>query len=418
MSSFRPYHGIRPLAAAVALVGVLAGAGASSAAEPGSCPNSDATPTAANRGQIETATVCLVNAERNAHGLKPLRPDRRLDQAAHAHNDDMQARGYISHTSPEGSTPSDRARAAGYFDDTGENLLQANVTPMEAVTLWLGSAVHRALILDPAYRGVGTAQGGEHWTQTFGKAKPPGGSSSSEHSGGSGEGDHSGAQGGGGNGGSDEGSGGEGGSLGDSGSGYEAAGPFPAKLRVLRARVYRGRLDAFFKVSERADGDAVRVGFIAGGRRFSFTERIQQGRLSFNRRLPSSQRAVSTGIMEIRYGGNQRVRPVEVRLRAARGSARLEPRLLSLREGVLRANGTITRRTRGVVRLRLSNGGGDEWNSHARIANGAWQLRETLPPEFREGGHLTIQFTGYRPAQIRGAQFDKEVLAGQSFMGG
>ncbi len=43
---------------------------------------------------------------------------------------------------------------------------------------------------------------------------------------------------------------------------------------------------------------------------------------------------------------------------------------------------------------------------------------ETPPPGLREGGYLTIQFTGYLPAHIRGAQIAKEVLAGQSFVGG
>ncbi len=59
--------------------GVCALAGSSAPRDDG-----DATPTATNREQIETATVCLVNAEPDAHGLEPLRPDRRLDQAAHA----------------------------------------------------------------------------------------------------------------------------------------------------------------------------------------------------------------------------------------------------------------------------------------------------------------------------------------------
>ncbi len=424
ISSFRPHHGVRPLVAAVAVVGVLAGAGTSSAAEPGSCPDRDAAPTAANREQIEAATVCLVNAERIAHGLKPLRPDPRLEQAAHAHNDDMQARGYFSHTSPEGSTGADRRRATGYPGDAGENLLKGTVTPAEAVALWLDSPSHRAVILEPAYRGVGTAQGGKYWTQTLGQAEPPGGSGPSEAPAGSGARSPSGAQGGGGNGGSGEGgvpspegTGGSPGGLGSGGNGgsgggtFEATGLSPAKLQVVHVRVRRGRLDALATVDERAHGDAVRVSFIANGRRFSFTERIEQGRLRFRQRLPRSQRAVSTGMMEIHYAGNERLRPAEVRLRAARRSARLEPQVLSLHGGVLRAHGTINRRARGLVRLRLSTGGGDAWTARARIANGTWQLRATLPPALREGGYLTIAFTGYRPARIRGAQTDREVLS-------
>ncbi|MDQ3769758.1 MAG: hypothetical protein M3370_09860, partial [Actinomycetota bacterium] len=80
--------------------------------------------------------------------------------------------------------------------------------------------------------------------------------------------------------------------------------------------------------------------------------------------------------------------------------------------------GTISRRARGVVRLHLSTAEGDTWSSQARLANGTWRLEETLPPGLHQGGYLTIQFTGYLPAHIRGAQIAKEVLAGQSFVTG
>lgn len=401
MNPFRAHHGARPLAALVAVVGLFAGAEVASAAESGPCPYSDATPTAANHQQIETATACLVNAERSARGLQPLRHDPRLQQAARMHTDDMQAHGHFSHTGSDGSTASDRMRAVGYYSDGAENLLKGTVTPAEAIALWLDSPSHSAKILEPAYRGVGTAQGGEYWTQSFGKAEPPGSSSPSAHSVGSAEG-----------------SGGEGGSLGGSGSGLGAAGLFPAKFRVRRARVERGLLDAVVDVSARANGDTVRVNFIANGRRLVFTERIQEGRLRFRQPLPKSQRSLSTGIMEIDYPGNQRVRPAEVRARAARHSARLERRHLSLHAGVLRAQGTISRRARGVLRFHLSTAAGDRWSFRAPVRNGTWRLEETLPPGLREGGYLTIQFTGYLPAHLRGAQIAKEVLAGQSFVTG
>ena len=405
MNPFRPHHGARPLAAVVAVVGLLAGPGVASAAESGSCPHSAALPTAANREQIEAATMCLVNAARIARGLQPLRSDPRLERAARMHTNDMRAHGHFSHTGSDGSTASDRMRAAGYPAGGAENLLKGSVTPAEAVTLWLGSPSHGPTILEPAYRGIGTAQGGEYWTQSFGKAEPPGGSSPSAHSVGPGEGPGDAIS-----------SLGDSGSALDSGSAFVATSPFPAKSRVLRARVHRGLLDALVKISARANGDTVRVSFMSNGQRFSFTERIQQGRVHFSKRLPNGQRTVNTGIMEINYGGNQRVRPAEVRLRAARGSARLERRLVSLHGGVLRAHGTISRRARGVVRLNLSTAGGDQWTSRAQIANGTWQLEEMLPPGLREGGYLTIQFTGYLPAHLRGAQVAKEVLTGQSFL--
>lgn len=414
---FRPRRGALSLAVAVAVVGLLAGVPVSGAAEPGSCPGSDLTPTAANHEQIEAAVFCLVNAERVARSLVPLRPDRRLDQAARAHNEDMQARGYFSHTSPTGSTGADRTRATGYPGDTGENLLKGTVTPAEAVRLWLERPAHRANILEPAYRATGTAQGGKYWTQSFGLMAPSPDSSSAGGAGEHGSSDTS-SQGGaptpGGTGDSRV-IPGTGGSQGGSGSATGSGGAFPAKLRDVRAHVRGGRLLAYAKVSHRTDGDVVRVSFRANGRRFSFTEHIENGRLRLSRRLPESQRSVSTGIVKIEYAGNERVWPVEVRMRAASRSARFDRQLLSLQGGVLRARGTVSRRARGVVRMRLVTSRGFEWKARARIANGTWRLRAILPPEVREGGYMTIQFTGYRPARIRGAQIAKRVLAGQSF---
>lgn len=58
--------------------------------------HSDATPTATNHEQIETATACLVQWERVAVACSPLRSDPRLEWAARAHTDDMRAPGCFS----------------------------------------------------------------------------------------------------------------------------------------------------------------------------------------------------------------------------------------------------------------------------------------------------------------------------------
>lgn len=56
----------------------------------------------------------LANAERRAHGCKPLMPDSRLQRSAQSHADDMATRNYHDHPTPEGAKPGARMLAAGY----------------------------------------------------------------------------------------------------------------------------------------------------------------------------------------------------------------------------------------------------------------------------------------------------------------
>jgi hypothetical protein len=186
---------------------------------------------------------------------------------------------------------------------------------------------------------------------------------------------------------------------------------------VLRARVDDGHLDMLVEVTARADGDEVDVEFQARGERFRFTERVEQGRLRVRRPLPASQRRAASGIVTLRYGGNDIVRPSEVRLRAARGKAMLhyDRDKLSVKDGVLRVQGDTTAAARGIVRLHLSfeqaDGSHGSWEGRARIEDSRWKLEERLPESAGGGGYLTIQFTGYLPHRIRGEQVAKQVLA-------
>lgn len=196
---------------------------------------------------------------------------------------------------------------------------------------------------------------------------------------------------------------------------------YPAKVQVRRASVLDGRLDVLADVSDRMNGEEVVVTFLANGEGDRFTASVMDGRLRFKRRLPWYQRGVSTGILTLKYAGNKVVRPFSVRLRAANGKARLSRSLLSLQEGRLRAEGKVTERAQGVVRLGLSydrpSGGVGDWAGRATIRNGRWSLSEVLPLEARQGGYLTIQFTGELEDRIRGEQIAKQLLAGQRFGG-
>jgi uncharacterized protein YkwD len=164
-------------------LGLLALAAAPAAAQqaPPRCPGSD-TAVKRDAALAESAVVCIVNAERAARGLPPITREARLDAAAQAHSDDMAERGYFDHVSPEGSTPADRADAAGYpYQSLYENIAVGQSTARQAMLGWMQSEGHCHAILAPevADLGVGLAPSGRQgpaWTQEFGlvqDAAPP-----------------------------------------------------------------------------------------------------------------------------------------------------------------------------------------------------------------------------------------------------
>ncbi|GAA2741209.1 hypothetical protein GCM10009868_06490 [Terrabacter aerolatus] len=129
-----------------------------------------APPPAEAAGQV----VDLVNAARSRAGCAPVSVNPALRSAAQGHSDDMAARDYFSHTSPDGSTFAGRIRSAGYLGGAiAENIAAGQPSAESVMNAWMASPGHRANILNCAYRdiGVGHASGGtygSYWTQTFG----------------------------------------------------------------------------------------------------------------------------------------------------------------------------------------------------------------------------------------------------------
>jgi hypothetical protein len=136
----------------------------------------------ANQSRVERSLLCLTNAVRGRAGLNLLVEDARLKAAARGHSADMVARGYFSHTTPEGSTPSDRAQAAGYPGGAGENIAASSRgTAISVFSLWRASPGHNANLLGSyATSGLGVApgfpggRGGITATQMFGRAPAQG----------------------------------------------------------------------------------------------------------------------------------------------------------------------------------------------------------------------------------------------------
>ncbi|MER7110055.1 CAP domain-containing protein [Streptomyces sp. NPDC000229] len=117
--------------------------------------------------------VALVNAERARAGCSPLRRNGRLRSSAQGHADDMAARDYYAHNSPEGRDAGDRMEAAGYNWRTwGENIHRGPKDPARAVRDWMGSAGHRKNIVNCEFKDIGVGvnlrSNGPWWVQNFG----------------------------------------------------------------------------------------------------------------------------------------------------------------------------------------------------------------------------------------------------------
>ncbi len=96
------------------------------------------------------------NIERVAEGQSSLAFNSQLTSAAQAKADDMAARGYWSHVTPDGVQPWWFVTNAGYdYSSTGENLAYGFDDSDAAVTGWMNSPGHRANILNAGYQDVG-----------------------------------------------------------------------------------------------------------------------------------------------------------------------------------------------------------------------------------------------------------------------
>ncbi|MEO6513530.1 MAG: CAP domain-containing protein [Candidatus Saccharimonadales bacterium] len=96
------------------------------------------------------------NKQRVANGLGSLALNSQLNQAAQAKANDMSARNYWSHNTPDGQTPWTFVSAAGYdYQAIGENLAYGFSTSSDTIAGWMNSPGHRANILNSNYLDVG-----------------------------------------------------------------------------------------------------------------------------------------------------------------------------------------------------------------------------------------------------------------------
>ena len=132
----------------------LAGAasGANAATLPSLCTGAQDSNTAAFAAEV----IRLVNVERANAGLAALTSQEQLTQAAQKHSIDMACNSFYSHTGSDGSSPFDRMDTVGYLYWTAaENIAVAYGTPAAVMAAWMGSAGHRANILNANFVEIG-----------------------------------------------------------------------------------------------------------------------------------------------------------------------------------------------------------------------------------------------------------------------
>ncbi|MBQ0916901.1 CAP domain-containing protein [Hydrogenophaga aromaticivorans] len=109
------------------------------------------------------ARNCGAEAMPAVHPLTEWNP--KLQAAAQGHADDMNAKGYFSHTRQDGKTVADY----GYTGmPTAENLMSGKGSPSATVTVWLNSPGHCAAIMNSLSHTVAVAQSGKYTVMLYG----------------------------------------------------------------------------------------------------------------------------------------------------------------------------------------------------------------------------------------------------------
>ena len=112
----------------------------------------------------------LINAYRKSKGLKPLKLDTTLTEAAKAHSRDLAKWDRISHYGSDGSNPWDRVKRVGYPAKlAAENVGTGQVSIDEVIKGWQASPGHNKnlLLSDAEHMGIALVQDSRTEFKTF-----------------------------------------------------------------------------------------------------------------------------------------------------------------------------------------------------------------------------------------------------------
>lgn len=109
-----------------------------------------------NEGVGADSLLTATNETRNGEHKASLSENSLLTTAAQAKADDMVARDYWSHSTPDGKQPWSFVDSTGYqYEIVGENLAYGFSSSSEVIRGWLNSPSHRDNLLSNDYRQIG-----------------------------------------------------------------------------------------------------------------------------------------------------------------------------------------------------------------------------------------------------------------------
>ncbi|MCK5446691.1 MAG: CAP domain-containing protein, partial [Gemmatimonadetes bacterium] len=116
-----------------------------------------------------TIFVTQLNSHRESVGCEALAWHPATAEVGHIHSQDMQDRGFFSHTNPDGESPWDRLAEGGvtWNGPAGENIAMTSGGAESVLEMWLNSPGHRANIENCAFSHHGVGLSGSYWTHVF-----------------------------------------------------------------------------------------------------------------------------------------------------------------------------------------------------------------------------------------------------------
>lgn len=112
---------------------------------------------------VEREVIQRLNEQRAQQGLGALKPARGLNRAADRHSRDMLVADFFDHPSSDGTPFDTRVRRyakAGIVGETLASLPDRYGGADTVVEIWMQSAAHRAIVLDPRLKRIGL---GRRW---------------------------------------------------------------------------------------------------------------------------------------------------------------------------------------------------------------------------------------------------------------
>jgi len=122
--------------------------------------------TCGNMNTVACEVFNIVNQIREQKGLHAFLPNNNCTAAAQSHSKDMFTNGILSHLSSNGMTADERLENFGVLGAWAENIVKgSNLTPAQAVQMWLNSQGHAKNLLSADFKSMGVGFLNGYFTQ-------------------------------------------------------------------------------------------------------------------------------------------------------------------------------------------------------------------------------------------------------------